>query len=157
MPRKKVLKNPQSGSSFDTLLEEIQDIVKSGGREKRVQTLPIDSAERKTYPVLSGCIKYFPAAIAGVANISKKGNDKHNPGEPMHHARGKSVDHGDCIVRHLMDTEDLLAAFERNNSDVTIDMILTEANQLAWRALAYSQMLHERFGAPLAPNAKVEE
>lgn len=149
MPRKKTLKNPHTGSS-------VEDLLRSEGIIKKFQTLPTDSAERKTYPVLSGCIKYFPAAIAGVANISKKGNDKHNPGEPMHHARGKSVDHGDCIVRHLMDTEDLLAAFERNNPDVSIDMILTEVNQLAWRALAYSQMLHERFGAPLAPNAKEE-
>src|ERR1700722_11536324 len=50
-------------------------------------TLPTDSNERKTYPVLSGCVKYFPAALAGVAKISKLGNDKHNPGEPLHHAR----------------------------------------------------------------------
>jgi hypothetical protein len=27
-------------------------------------------------------------------------------------------------------------------------------NQLAWRVLAYSQELHEKFGSPLAPGAK---
>jgi hypothetical protein len=117
-------------------------------------TLPTDSAERKNYPMLSGCLKYFPAALAGVAKISKLGNDKHNPGEPMHHARGKSTDHGDCIIRHLTDTEDLLAAHSRNISGVSPEQILAEASQLAWRALAYSQELHERFGAPLAPGAK---
>lgn len=119
----------------------------------KLTTLPIDSDERKNYPMLSGCLKYFPAALAGVAHISKLGNDKHNPGEPLHHARGKSIDHGDCILRHLTDTEDLLAAFDRN-ADVTKEMILTEVNQLAWRVLAYSQELHEYFGSPLAPGAK---
>lgn len=116
-------------------------------------TLPIDSKERKDYPLLSGCLKYFPAALAGVALVSKQGNDKHNPGEPLHHARGKSMDHGDCIIRHLMDAEDLQAAINRGER-VTPEALLLEASQLAWRALAYSQMLHEQYGAPLAPGAK---
>jgi hypothetical protein len=124
---------------------------------KKTQTLPTDSAERKTYPILSGCIKYFPAAIAGIANISKQGNDKHNPGQPLHHARGKSTDHGDCILRHLMDVQDLLALYERDKTQVTHEMILTEVNQFAWRALAYSQELHEQLaGFPMAPGAKNE-
>ena len=121
-------------------------------------TLPIDSSERKNHPLLSGCIKYFPAALAGVANVSKKGNDKHNPGQPLHHARGKSMDHGDCIIRHLVDVEDLLAAYKRGNKNVTKEMILLEANQMAWRALAYSQLLHEEIGlSPMAPGAKLEK
>jgi hypothetical protein len=120
----------------------------------KLLTLPTDSNERKGYPLLSGCLKYFPAALAGVANISKLGNDKHNPGQPLHHARGKSMDHGDCIVRHLIDTEDLIAAFNRGDTSVTKEQILLEAHQLAWRALAYAQMLNEQFGAPLAPGAK---
>jgi hypothetical protein len=119
-------------------------------------TLPVDSSERKQYPLLSGCLKYFPAALAGIAKISKVGNDKHNPGLPLHHARGLSMDHGDCVVRHLLDTEDLLAALARANGDNVPALqaqILVEASQMAWRALAYSQMLHETFGAPLAPGA----
>lgn len=116
-------------------------------------TLPTDSAERKNYPLLSGCLKYFPAALAAIARVSKLGNDKHNPGMPMHHARGKSADHGDCILRHLMDTEDLLAALQRGEG--TPEQVLLEASQLAWRALAYSQELHEQLaGAPLAPGAQ---
>lgn len=122
---------------------------------KRIMTLPTDSAERKNFPLLSGCLKYFPAALAGVAFISKLGNDKHNPGQPMHHARGKSADHGDCILRHLTDTEDLLAAMSRGQA--TQQQVLTEASQLAWRALAYAQDLHEQFGAPLAPGAQKSE
>lgn len=120
-----------------------------------LMTLPTDSAQRKEYPLASGCLSYFPAALAGVANISKKGNDKHNPGQPLHHARGKSTDHADCIIRHLIDTQDLLAQINRGNVDPALSQkVLEEVSSLAWRALAYSQELHERFGAPLAPGAK---
>lgn len=121
-------------------------------------TLPTDSNERKNYALLRGCLRYFPAALAGVALISKLGNDKHNPGEEMYHAREKSTDHGDCIVRHLMDLQDLLANAERANSPLTPygeQQILSEASSLCWRALALSQSLHEKFGAPLAPGAKL--
>lgn len=121
-------------------------------------TLPTDSAERKNYPLLRGCLRYFPAAIAGVARISKLGNDKHNPGEDLHHARGKSSDHGDCIMRHLMDTQDLLEAIKRGDADAKSQDVLLEVSQMAWRALAYSQELHEQLGgAPLAPGAKENE
>lgn len=123
---------------------------------EKIMTLPTDSNERKGYPIYRGCFQYFPAAIAGVSRISKLGNDKHNPGEEMHHARGKSTDHGDCILRHLMDLSDLLALVNRNEapSPEKVDLILTEASSLAWRALALSQELHELFGAPLAPGAR---
>jgi hypothetical protein len=114
-------------------------------------TLPTDSAERKNYPIARGCLNYFPAALAGIARISKLGNDKHNPGQPLHHAREKSTDHSDCIIRHLIDTEDLLAA------NASPEQILTEVSQMAWRVLAYSQILHEKYGAPLAPGAKKDE
>lgn len=111
-------------------------------------TLPTDSQERKEYPLFRGVLRYFPAALAGVARISKIGNDKHNPGSELHHARGKSTDHADCILRHMMDLEDLR---ERAASP---EEILSEASSIAWRALALSQELHEQFGAPLAPGAK---
>lgn len=117
-------------------------------------TLPTDSTERKDYPLFRGVLRYFPAALAGVARTSKLGNDKHNPGEEMHHARGKSPDQGDCILRHLVDTEDLLAALERGDTAVTPQDVINEVNQMTWRALAFSQEIHERFGAPLAPGAK---
>ena len=120
----------------------------------RVLTLPIDSNQRKEIPLLRGCFRYFGAALAGVARVSKLGNDKHNPGEPLHHARGKSMDHGDCILRHLLDAEELLAALDRGTPGVTVEQAMHEINQMTWRALALSQELHERFGAPLAPGAK---
>lgn len=122
-------------------------------------TLPTESQARKDIPIVSGCLNYFPAALADVARISKAGNDRHNPGEPLHHARGKSTDHADCIVRHLIDLQGLLAAYERYHEAVRVQAdrtdILAEASALAWRALALSQELHERFGAPLAPGARL--
>jgi len=119
-------------------------------------TLPTDSTERKDYALFRGCLRYFPAALAGVSKISKLGNDKHNLGQEMHHARNKSGDHGDCIIRHLMDLEDLRAAMDRGEP-ITKDEILNEVGSMAWRALALSQELHEKFGAPLAPGAKNEK
>lgn len=117
-------------------------------------TLPTDSKERKDYALFSGCLRYFPAALAGISRVSKIGNDKHNPGQEMHHARNKSTDHGDCILRHLIDLEDLIASNKRGE-DTTIESILIEVSSVAWRALAFSQELHEQFGAPLAPGAKL--
>lgn len=82
---------------------------------------------RKEYPMAVGLIDYFPDALAAVAHVSKVGNDKHNSGEDIHWARGKSMDHADCIARHLV---------ERGGFEV--DGIRHSA-YLAWRALALLQ------------------
>lgn len=138
----------------EALQSDLEKIFRQGSL--KTMTLPTDSVERKNYPILSGCINYFPAALAGVARISKIGNDKHNPGEPLHHARGKSTDHPDCIVRHLIDVQDLLAQEKRSAlTPKGIEDLLLEVSSLAWRALAYSQELHEKYAnAPIAPGAK---
>ncbi len=59
------------------------------------------SEYRKAFPMAEGLIDYFPDALAAVSEVSYHGNQKHNPGQPMHHARGKSMDHANCIARHL--------------------------------------------------------
>jgi hypothetical protein len=122
-------------------------------------TLPTDSESRKGVPVLRGFFRYFPAAIAGAARWSKLGNDKHNPGEQLHHARGKSNDHGDCVLRHIMDIQDIEAAFARQPAhlnEAEVSRLLDEADAMFWRAGALSQEIHEKYGgAPLAPAAKV--
>lgn len=88
---------------------------------------------RKAEPVVTGVLDYFPLAIAAVARLSRIGNDKHNPGEPMHWARGKSNDHRDCIGRHLM-------------ACGTIDPETGELHDaaVAWRALANLQIAEEK-------------
>lgn len=85
-----------------------------------------DSARRKEMPICSGVLDYFPDALAAVAEVSYQGNQKHNPGEPLHWARGKSMDHADCIARHLE---------ERGGFDGTT----RHSAALAWRALALLQ------------------
>lgn len=105
--------------------------------------LPTTSQERKDIPLQRGCLDYFPAALAAVAQLSKAGNDKHNPGEEMHHARGKSGDHADCIQRHQL---------ERGTVDT--DGFLHDV-KVAWRALAQLQEEMERRGAPIARGARL--
>lgn len=96
--------------------------------------LPTDSAERKEMPIFSGLLNYFPLACAAISRHSKRGNDKHNPGEPLHWARGKSGDHADCIARHLIDHLTIHA--ETGEYE--------EACAMAWRAMALLQELEEK-------------
>jgi hypothetical protein len=62
-----------------------------------------EAQARKDRPIARGCLDYFPDALMAVGELSRIGNEQHNPGEPMHWARGKSADHADCLVRHLID------------------------------------------------------
>jgi hypothetical protein len=108
----------------------------------RKRLLDADSATRKGYPMARGLLDYFPDALAAVAEVSKIGNDKHNPGEPMHHVRGKSMDHADCIIRHLVG---------RGGFDGEV----RESALLAWRALALLQEEIEKdLGLPLPRAAR---
>ena len=67
------------------------------------QALPTDAAERKTYPIYSGFINYFPHAIARVAHLSYKGNQQHHPDKPLHWDMDKSSDELDALMRHVID------------------------------------------------------
>lgn len=107
--------------------------------------LPDDPKKRKTLPLARGVLDYFPAALAAVAEVSFVGNEQHNPGQPMHWARGKSSDHADCAIRHLMD---------RGLIDTDG---LRHTAKAAWRALAELQLELEAAGAPVARGAKIEE
>lgn len=83
-----------------------------------------DAAARKAAPIASGVLFYFPNALAAVANLSKIGNEQHNPGQPMHWAFDKSSDEHDCITRHLAEAGTLDTDGIRHSVKV------------AWRALA---------------------
>lgn len=61
-----------------------------------------DDKTRKSYPVLTGVLDYFPDALLAVAEVSRLGNEQHNPGQPLHWAKEKSTDHGNTAVRHIM-------------------------------------------------------
>lgn len=113
---------------------------------KLKMSLPVDSAARKDMPITTGVLDYFPAAIAAIARLSKRGNDKHNPGQPLHWSRGKSQDHADCIPRHLIDR----GAIDPDTGEYHEVM-------LAWRALALLQLAEEARGAPLARGSRVAD
>jgi len=69
------------------------------------QPLPTDSAERKTYPVYSGFINYFPNAVAAVSHLSYEGNLQHHPDKPLHWDMDKSTDELDALMRHIIDED----------------------------------------------------
>ena len=119
-------------------------------------TLPTDGAARKHYPLATGLLDYFPAALAEVARLSWVGNAKHNPGEPLHHARGKSMDHADCILRHLTQRGEFddVECVDPETGAKTVYQV-RHSVCLAWRALALVQEELEAAGAPLARGAQV--
>ena len=107
-------------------------------------SLPDDPDRRNEYPMADGLLYYFPAALAEVARVSKIGNDQHNPGQPMHWARGKSTDHANKIMRHQLDA----GGFDKDGT--------RHSAKVAWRALAQLQEELERDeGAPLPRNARL--
>lgn len=139
-----------------------------------MKTLPNDSKMRYHYPISSGCLAYFPAAIAGVAKHSFIGGAKYNDGALVH-LRYISNNHLDCVGRHLLDLQDLIAAMNRGVTHVDTfvynfdtkqeelvllpigQAILIECNAMSWRSLAISQEMHEKLGhTPLAPAARLE-
>ena len=77
--------------------------------------IPTDPHVRKSTPVYSGVLKYFPDALCAVAECSLAGNQQHHPDKPLHWDMGKSTDELDAMMRHVIDED---------------------WEQVAWRALA---------------------
>jgi hypothetical protein len=109
----------------------------------RRRLLEATSAKRKEYPITTGLLDYFPDACAAVAEVSFQGNQRHNPGEPLHWARGKSMDHADCCGRHLIERGGFDGGFRHTAA-------------LAWRAMALLQEeLEEEMSLALPRGARV--
>lgn len=104
--------------------------------------LPSESTERKGIPIASGVLDYFPAAMVVIAEVSKFGNDQHNPGEPLHWAREKSMDQDDTMMRHFLER----GTFDSDG--------LRHSAKMAWRALALLQLELEEAGYPIARGAR---
>jgi len=90
--------------------------------------LPTDPKVRKSYPIGTGVLDYFPLALAEIARVSLQGNEQHNPGEPLHWAREKSGDQSDTLIRHFL---------ERGTLDTDG---MRHSAKMAWRALALLQL-----------------
>jgi len=86
-----------------------------------------NAAKRKAAPVATGVLDYFPDALIAVAELSKIGNEQHNPGTPLHWDRSKSGDEADALLRHMIDRGKLDTDGVRHSAKV------------AWRALAMLQ------------------
>ena len=97
--------------------------------------LPTDAKARKAVPIYSGFVQYFPDAMAAVAELSRIGNDQHNPGKPLHWDRSKSGDELDALMRHLVD--------EASGVPTDTDGV-AHLTKVAWRAMAQLQKAIEQ-------------
>lgn len=114
------------------------------GEERRTSSIShASAAERKAAPIVAGFLDYFPDAVAAVAALSKIGNDQHNPGQPLHWARGKSADEADCIARHLVD-----------RGTIDVDKV-RHSTKVAWRSMALLQKeIEEAEGLPISRGSR---
>ena len=87
---------------------------------------PDKALERKSIPVFSGVLKYFPNALKEVAKCSQAGNDQHHPDKPLHWDMDKSKDEYDALTRHLIDH-----TINPIDDDGTLHLA-----KVCWRALA---------------------
>ena len=102
------------------------EVLRRQNAQRRTR-LPSDARARKAIPLFSGCLAYFPDALCAVAEVSRIGNEQHNPGKPLHWDRGKSGDELNALSRHLLEA-----------GNVDSDGI-RESAKIAWRALANLQ------------------
>ena len=120
-------------NSLDKYLEITEEY-----REERLKAiaqngndgLHYESEDRKSMPVYSGVLKYFPDALKEVSKCSLAGNNQHHPNKPLHWDKNKSTDNEDALVRHLID---------HSINPVDDDGILHLA-KVAWRSLAALQI-----------------
>lgn len=121
-------------------------MIKNSVSDKRIQTadtsqgsLPDDPSLRNEYPMADGLLDYFPNALAEVSRLSHVATQQHHPDQPMHWDRGKSLDHANKIMRHLVD---------RGKLD---DKGMRHSAMVAWRALAMLQQeLEDQEGVPVS-------
>lgn len=112
-------------------------------------SLPTENKGRKAIPLYAFLTGYFPDAIVELVRVAVAGNEQHNPGEPLHWARGKSMDQLNTAMRHLFDhgqgatydtePDAVLAAIDFEGRGYRT-MHLAKA---AWRLLAEIQLLCE--------------
>lgn len=113
-------------------MASINRVVGIGGAPTRATTFPPTSQGRKSCPVASGFLDYFPDAVVAVSHVSWLCNEQHHPGEPINWERGKSTDEADAMMRHFMQRGALDEDGARHSA------------KMAWRALALLQKEIER-------------
>ena len=73
--------------------------------------LPQDAEERREYPVGTFMRDYFPYALTMLAHHSFIANEQHNPGQPMHWAKDKSIGDGNQLMRHFLEGDKIATAW----------------------------------------------
>ncbi len=121
-----------------------RDLLRLAGCALFILTCEMRGSDDDIPPAHNLCeyVDQHAEALAAVAQVSWHGNEKHNPGLPLHHARGKSVDHFDCIARHYVERGGWDGPFRHSAA-------------LAWRCLIVLQEHLESQGAPLACGARL--
>lgn len=132
--------------------------------------IPQGDQERKDAPMFRGLLGYFPAALFEVAAHSLDSDKKHNPGatDGPTWARGKSADHEDTIMRHLIDAGprrtsgawklwQKLVALAVPQFSSAKDARRYHLRCIAWRALALLQEDCEADGAQPGVSSRFPE
>ena len=117
---------------------------------KKIRTLleGMDAATRKRYPLAEGLFDYFSNALVRVSHVSWVGNEQHNPGQPLHWARGKSKDQRDCALRHFVEFDPTDFSPESEEAGAA----------LCWRVLAaYELFLEEKYNITPPKNARSDD
>ncbi len=95
--------------------------------------LPTDVAERKSLPIGTAVLGYFPLALAAIARVSLAGQKQH---KTSGWDRSKSKDHPDALIRHYL---------ERGSLDTDGE---PHSAKMAWRALAILEIEEEAKSSP---------
>tara|TARA_R110000803_G_scaffold73775_3_gene137654 strand:- start:2311 stop:2697 length:387 start_codon:yes stop_codon:yes gene_type:complete len=116
-----LLDSPADSRLADNILESYNQRL---GTDTKKSGLPEDAAARKAIPIYTGCINYFPNALAAVAALSLKGGLQHGQtAATLHWDRSKSSDNLDAMMRHIIDED---------------------WDAVAWRALAHLETTLEQ-------------
>jgi len=108
----------------------------------------LSAEERKKYPLYEGLMAYFWNVMLRVARVSYDGNEQHNPGQPLHWARGKSKDQMDCMLRHA-------GEFDRNDFS---DASENAGAAMCWRAWAvFEDYLERKYNLQPPVNARSDD
>lgn len=94
------------GCSFNRgnhVLQRDPVLVEATPEASKALGLPTDDKERKRLKLFTYLMEYFPDAFLAEVEVAVRGNEQHNPGEPLHWARDKSNDQLNTAFRHLFD------------------------------------------------------
>ena len=79
---------------------------------------------------------YFPNAFLAKARHSWESNEKHNPGQPMHWSKDKSIGDGNQVMRHLIEAMEAMSCGDTHAAQYHLTATSWRADELLERFLA---------------------